>query len=80
MPPRLKAEIRRELDQIKVVREQIVVVERERDALVRPRTEATPENPAAMLASLTDIGAELSSLIWLEALFRHFTNRRQVAS
>jgi transposase len=80
LPPRLKAEILRELDRIQVVTKQITVVERERDALVKTRTEATPENPAAMLASLKGIGAELSSLIWLEALFRHFTNRRQVAS
>jgi transposase len=80
LPPRLKAEILRELDRIQVVTKQITVVERERDALVKTQTKTTPENPAAMLASLKGIGAELSSLIWLEALFRHFTNRRQVAS
>jgi transposase len=33
-----------------------------------------------MLARLKGIGAEFSSLIWLEALFRSFANRRQIAA
>ena len=80
LPPQLKAEILREIDRIKMVTMQITAVERERDAQVRAQREVTAENPAAMLMSLKGIGAELSSLIWLEASFRHFTNRRQVAS
>jgi transposase len=80
LPPQLKAEVLREIDRIKMVSMQITAVERERDAQVRAQREVRAENPAVMLASLKGIGAELSSLIWLEALFRHFTNRRQVAS
>jgi transposase len=80
LPPQLKAEILRELERVRVVRAQLTAVERERDALVKRRAQEAPENPAAVLARLKGIGAELSSLIWLEALFRHFANRRQVAS
>jgi len=35
---------------------------------------------AAALARLKGIGTELGSLLWLEALFRHFDNRRQLAA
>jgi transposase len=34
----------------------------------------------ATLARLRGIGPELASLLWLEALFRRFDNRRQIAA
>jgi transposase len=52
----------------------------ERDALVAQTAQADPQAPAAMLARLRGIGPELASLIWLEALFRRFDNRRQIAA
>ena len=33
-----------------------------------------------MLLEFKGIGAELATTLWLEALFRHFDNRRQLAS
>lgn len=76
LPPMLKAEIRRELDRIELVTTQLASIERGRDALVR----LEHENPAALLIKLKGIGPEFASLLWLEALFRGFSNRRQVAA
>jgi transposase len=81
LPERLKAEIRREIERIDLVCSQIAAVERERDALIEARFEAAgPGTPAAALARLQGIGGELGSLLWLEALFRRFDNRRQIAA
>ena len=81
LPARLKAEIRREIERIDLVCSQIAAVERERDALIEATPEATgPETPAAALSRLKGIGGELGSLLWLEALFRRFDNRRQIAA
>jgi transposase len=81
LPERLKAEIRREIERIDLVCSQIAAVERERDALIEATSEATgPETPAAALSRLKGIGGELGSLLWLEALFRRFDNRRQIAA
>ena len=81
LPARLKAEIRREIERIDLVCSQIAAVERERDALIEATSEAAgPGTPAAALARLQGIGGELGSLLWLEALFRRFDNRRQIAA
>lgn len=79
LPPMLKAEIRRELYRLALVTTQLAAVERERDALVRTESEE-PNNPAALLLKFKGIGPEFASLLWLEALFRSFGNRRQVAA
>ena len=78
LPERLKAEIGRELDRLELVASQLAAVERERDALVRQTAEA--DACAAPLARLRGIGPELAALLWLEALFRRFGNRRQIAA
>ena len=80
LPERLKAEIRREIERIELVASQIAAVERERDALVGTTSGAEPATAAAALARLKGIGTELGSLLWLEALFRRFDNRRQIAA
>ena len=81
LPERLKAEIRRELERVERVASQIAAVERERDALIEATSEAAgPGTPAAALARLKGIGGELGALLWLEALFRRFDNRRQIAA
>ena len=79
LPPTLRAEIRRELDRVELVMTQLASVERARDGLVR--TEAVARNnPTAQLLKLKGVGPEFASLLWLEALFRNFGNRRQVAA
>ena len=79
LPERLKAEIRRELARIDVVATQLATVERARDALVRTQT-TERTNPSTLLIKLKGVGIEFASLVWLEGLFRSFTNRRQVAA
>ena len=79
LPQRLKAEIHRELERIDLLMTQLGKVERARDALFQAEA-ADRDNPAALLLKLKGIGAQFASLIWLEALFRNFANRRQVAA
>jgi len=80
LPERLKAEIRREIERVDLVASQMAMVERERDALVGMTSDPAPETAAAVLMRLKGIGPELGSLIWLEALYRGFSNRRQIAA
>jgi transposase len=77
MPARLKAEILREIDRLELVLRQISQVEAERDEMLRP---AEASSPAALLMRLKGIGAEFATVLYLEGLFRHFENRRQLAA
>ncbi|MCQ4188508.1 IS110 family RNA-guided transposase [Methylocystis suflitae] len=81
LPPHLKTQISRELDRLELLIEQIKAVETERDALLDPvvKTEGALA-PQAMLLAIKGIGPEFASVLWSEGLFRHFDNRRQVAS
>ncbi len=80
LPERLKAAIRREIERVDLVVAQLALVERERDALVDMKSDPAPATMAAILTRLKGIGPELGSLIWLEALYRGFANRRQIAA
>ena len=75
----LKAQVRRELDRLELLLEQIKAVETERDVLLATQQVAVPA-PAAMLLGIKGIGPEIAAILWSEGLFRHFDNRRQVAS
>jgi len=80
LPPRLKTQVARELDRLELLIDQIKAAEAERDALLAEQRAATPGPAGKMLANLKGIGPQFSSLLWLDGLFRHFDNRRQVAS
>jgi len=80
LPKRLETEIGRELDRLELVASQLAAVERERDALMAQTAEADARAAPAALIRLRGIGPELAALLWLEALFRRFENRRQIAS
>jgi transposase len=80
MPDRLRAEIRREIERLEIILAQIAAVERERDTLMAETAAADREAAPAALMRLRGIGPELASLLWLEALFRRFGNRRQIAA
>jgi transposase len=81
LPFRLKAEIARELQRIELLMRQLDAVEAERDALVQPTaTEMTSPRPACLLLRLRGIGHQAAAVLYLEALFRQFDNRRQVAA
>jgi len=77
----LNAEIGRLLDRVELLLTQIKSVEATRDALVAP----TPENGgiesrAAMLMHLKGVGPDFAEVLYSEGLYRHFDNRRQLAS
>ena len=81
LPECLKAQIRRELDRLELVIEQVKAVEAERDALLA-QAQASPgvPAPAAQLLTLRGIGPEAAATLWTEGLFRRFNNRKQVAA
>jgi len=84
LPPHLKAQISRELDRLELLLEQIKQVEAEQDALLAAAKNAAgaqivPE-PVAMLLALKGIGANFAAVLWLEAFYRQFANRRQLAA
>jgi transposase len=79
LPEHLKAQIRRELDRLELLLEQIKAVEAERDVLLAEEHAVKPA-PAAMLLDIKGIGPEFAAILWSEGLFRHFDNRRQVAA
>ena len=80
LPEHLKAQIGRELDRLELLLEQLKAVEVERDMqLAAARSAATPA-AAATLLHVKGIGPEFAAVLWSEGLFRHFDNRRQVAS
>ena len=77
LPMHLKVQISRELDRLELLLEQIKAVEAERDVLLAAQRVAAP---AAMLLDIKGIGPEFAAILWSEGLFRHFDNRRQIAS
>jgi transposase len=85
LPAHLKTQIVRELDRIELLLGQIKAAEAERDALLAlPKTEpqqtASPPLAGKMLLEIKGIGPEFASVLWHEGLYRHFDNRRQLAS
>ena len=79
LPLHLKSQIGRELDRLELLLEQVKAVEAERDALLASQDVVAPA-PAAMLLGIKGIGSEFAAILWSEGLFRHFDNRRQIAS
>jgi transposase len=75
----LKAQIGRELDRLELLLEQIKAVEAERDTFVAEEKAGMP-TPAAMLLNIRGVGTEFAAVLHWEGLFRHFDNRRQIAS
>jgi transposase len=81
LPPRLKAEILRELQRLELVLKMIDDVEAERDAIVK---EAAAQHLNAdkikALAELRAIGPESATRLVGEVFYRSFDNRRQLGS
>ena len=58
-------------------------VEREQDALLaasKPSGGKAASTPVAMLLGLKSLGSNFAAVLWSEAFWRQFANRRQVAS
>ena len=84
LPSHLKAQIGRELDRIELLLDQIKAVEAAQDALLatarKPASEQAVPDPVTMLLALRGIGANFAAVLWSEAFYRQFANRRQVAA
>lgn len=84
LPSHLKAQIGRELDRIELLLEQIKSVEAAQDALLaaatKPAREKAAPDPVTMLLALKGMGANFAALLWSEAFYRSFSNRRQIAA
>ena len=84
----MKAQIGRELDRLELLLDQIAAVEGERDAMLAKEAEKAKaaqdgkRTPAAveMLMDVRGLGSETVAMLWTEALYRSFDNRRQVAA
>src|SRR3954466_16324574 len=83
LPAHLKAQISRELDRLELLLDQIAAVEREQEALLaesKPTGEKAAPDPVTMLLALKSLGPNFAAVLWSEAFYRQFPNRRQVAS
>jgi transposase len=84
LPAHLKTQIGRELDRTELLLEQIEAVETERDALLaaarKPASEEAAPDAVTMLLALKGMGANFAAVLWSEAFYRQFSNRRQVAA
>jgi len=79
LPSRLRAELLREIEVIELLLRQIADVEAERDADGGSDTADQP-SPVATLMRLKAVGPQIAATLHVEGLFRHFTNRREVAA
>jgi transposase len=84
LPSHLKAQISRELDRLELLLEQIKAVESEQDALLtevsKPASRSAAPDPVTMLLELKGMGANFAAVLWSEAFYRQFANRRQLAA
>jgi transposase len=84
LPSHLKVQIGRELDRLELLLEHIKAVEVEQDALLAAArtsgTESAAPDPVTMLLALKALGANFAAVLWSEAFYRHFANRRQLAA
>jgi transposase len=81
LPPRLKSEIKRELQRLELVVKMITTLEAERDAIVEDEA-STHVNAEKIqnLHKLKAIGPEFATVLVGEIFHRKFNNRRQLAS
>jgi transposase len=82
LPPRLKAEIGRDLQHLEIVLNMIATLEAERDATATDKNLSTEVVARKIqdLVKLKAIGAEFATVLVGEVFYRPFGNRRQVGS
>lgn len=80
LPLRLKAELQRQVERLRSVQRDLETVEAERDAMISHGDAAEAGGRPGLLMRLKGVGPEIASVLWLEALFRDFADRRQVAA
>jgi transposase len=81
LPPRIKAEIRRELESLELVLRMIKTLEAERDAIaLQGRKTHSNGRKIQDLVKLKAIGPEFAAVLTGEVFYRSFDNRRQLGS
>jgi transposase len=82
LPPRLEAEILRELQRLEIVIGMIKTIEAERDAIASANTvtERRSAKKIQHLAKIKSIGPEFATTLVGEVFYRSFDNRKQLAS
>ena len=82
LPPRLEAEILRELKRLELIIGMIKTIEAERDAIASAKTETEHGSAKKIqeLAKIKCIGPEFATTLVGEVFYRSFDNRRQLAS
>jgi transposase len=81
LPPRLEAEIGRELTRLELVLEMLAEIEAERDALAAGQARGHPHaDKIARLTAFKGIGPEFATVLTGEVFYREFANRRQLAA
>jgi len=82
LPPRLKAEIVRELKRLELVLNMIKTIEAERDAIALAGKSSTHANAKKIrdLIRLKSIGPEIGTTLVGEVFYRQFNNRQQLGS
>src|ERR1700726_1534575 len=80
LPPRLKAEILRELQRLELAIGMIKAIEAERDAIASAKTGHTSAKKIQHLAKIKSIGPEFATALVGEVFYRSFDNRKQLAS
>jgi len=81
LPPRLKAEIARELQRLELVLQMLKEIDAERNAIASARVSAhTNAKKIQDLVKLKAIGPEFATVLTGEVFYRPFNNRRELAS
>jgi transposase len=82
LPPRLNAEIRRELQRLELVLQMIKTIEKERNAMALGKAPSTYGNAKKVqqLVKIGNIGPEIATVLVGEVFFRQFNNRQEVGS
>jgi transposase len=84
LPSHLRAQVGRELDRIELLLGQIKAVEAAQEALLgaarKPASQEAASDPVTMLLAFKGIGANFTAVLWSEAFYRQFSNRRQIAA
>ena len=79
--PHLKTEVGRALDRLELLLDQIKAVETTRNTIIAAASQdVSISAEAGRLMRLKGVGPDFAEILWSEGLFRHFHNRRQLAS
>jgi transposase len=79
LPPNTRAEIRRDLARLMVVREQIKAVEQARLEAIRQAPDKPAHRMVRLLTRVIGVGVESADMLVREVLLRDFRDRRAVA-